>query len=212
MNRFLSRVVLLYHAALPVARHPIRHARAAARQYAHDARCDFIVFNAKPWPDKGKTMGIFCLKLANYLAAVHLFFGHVVGYHPMDGPSMEPTLNDKGDYVIENILSYKFHDIARGDLVTLLSPIDPTRFICKRVIGIAGDVICVDPTGMKAPSTEHVIVPKGHVWIMGDNASLSRDSRDYGPVPVALIRGKLVARVFPWKKRKIFYNPTTFLD
>ena len=98
----------------------------------------------------------------------------------MDGPSMEPTLNDKGDYVIENILSYKFHDIARGDLVTLLSPIDPTRFICKRVIGIAGDVICVDPTGMKAPSTEHVIVPKGHVWIMGDNASLSRDSRDYG--------------------------------
>ena len=62
MNRFLSRVVLLYHAALPVARNPIRHARAAARQYAHDARCDLIVFNAKPWPDKGKTMGIFCLK------------------------------------------------------------------------------------------------------------------------------------------------------
>lgn len=108
---------------------------------------------------------------------------------------MEPTLADKGEWVIENLLYYKFQDIARGDLVTLKSPLDPSRCVCKRVIGLAGDIICVDPTGMKAPSTEHVVVPKGHVWVIGDNASISRDSRDYGPVPVALIRGKLWARV-----------------
>lgn len=115
----------------------------------------------------------------------------------MAGPSMEPTLGDSGEWVIENMLSYRLHpdSVARGDLVTLKSPLDPFRIVCKRVLGLAGDVVCVDPTGMKAPSTEHVIVPKGHVWLSGDNAALSRDSRDYGPVSTALIRGKLFARV-----------------
>jgi len=209
MNLFLNR---LYHAILPVARHPIRHVKAAAREYFHDAKATAIAFKALPWPDKGKIIGISGLKLANIFAAVHLFVNHVGSIHPMDGPSMEPTLADQGEYVIENLLSYKFRDIARGDLVTLQSPLDPFRVVCKRVIGIAGDIICVDPTGTKAPSTEHVIVPKGHVWVIGDNAALSRDSRDYGPVSTALIRGKLWARISPWKRREIFANPTTFID
>jgi len=204
--------VLLYHEVLPIARHPIRHTRAAARQYVHDTRVNLIVFTAKPWPDKGKLLGLSCLKLANYFAAIHLFVSHVASFCAMDGPSMEPTLSDKGEYVIENRLSYKFQNIARGDLVTLKSPLDPTRLVCKRVIGLAGDVICVDPTGLKAPSTEHVIVPKEHIWVAGDNAAMSRDSRDHGPVPTALVQGKLFARVFPWKKREIFSNPTTFID
>jgi len=110
---------------------------------------------------------------------------------------MEPTLGVRGEYLVENRLSYQLfpESIARGDLVTLRSPLDPFRPICKRVIGLAGDVICVDPTGTTAPSTEHVIVPKGHVWLIGDNAAMSRDSRLYGPVSTALIQGKFVARV-----------------
>jgi inner membrane protease subunit 1 len=115
----------------------------------------------------------------------------------MSGPSMEPTLGDRGEYVVEDRLSYKLRpdSISRGDLVTLRSPLNPFRIVCKRVIGLAGDVICVDPTGAMAPSTEHVIVPKGHVWLSGDNAAMSRDSRQYGPVSTALIQGKLCARV-----------------
>ncbi|GAW09352.1 signal peptidase I family protein [Lentinula edodes] len=74
------------------------------------------------------------------------------------------------------------------------------------------DVVCVDPTGLKAPSTEHVLVPKGHIWICGDNMTHSRDSRDYGPVPIALIRSKLFARVLPLKDRIIFRNPMRVLD
>lgn len=33
-------------------------------------------------------------------------------------------------------------------------------------------------------------MPKGHVWVAGDNMSNSIDSRHYGPVPIAMIRGK----------------------
>lgn len=114
---------------------------------------------------------------------------------------MLPTLADSGEIVIEDRLTYRLNpgSVARGDLITLRSPIDPSRIICKRVLGLPGDIICVDPTGEKAPSTQHVVIPKGHIWISGDNAAFSRDSRDYGPVSMALIQAKLLARV-----RKLF--------
>lgn len=115
----------------------------------------------------------------------------------MHGPSMLPTLAVSGEAVVEDRISVRLnrYNIARGELLVLKSPLDPTRLICKRVIGLPGDTICVDPTGQKAPSTEHVVVPKGHIWIMGDNAAWSRDSRDYGPVPIGLVKSKLRARV-----------------
>ena len=40
-------------------------------------------------------------------------------------------------------------------------------------------------------------VPDGHCWLLGDNLPESRDSRVYGPLPLALIKGKVVAKVLP---------------
>ncbi|TPX32470.1 hypothetical protein SmJEL517_g04484 [Synchytrium microbalum] len=40
-------------------------------------------------------------------------------------------------------------------------------------------------------------VPPGHIWVQGDNSSNSKDSREYGPIPMGLIRGKVFCRVFP---------------
>jgi len=93
---------------------------------------------------------------------------------------MIPTMAESGEAVIENRLSFRLDpaSIQRGDLITLQSPFQPGRMVCKRVLGLPGDIVCVDPTGVKAPSTEHVLIPKNHLWLMGDNAALSRDSRD----------------------------------
>jgi inner membrane protease subunit 1 len=38
-------------------------------------------------------------------------------------------------------------------------------------------------------------VPNGHVWLQGDNQYVSRDSREYGPVPAALVKGKVFFKV-----------------
>ena len=40
-------------------------------------------------------------------------------------------------------------------------------------------------------------VPAGHIWIQGDNLPASLDSRQYGPVPLALVRGRVVAQLYP---------------
>ncbi|TFK76914.1 LexA/Signal peptidase, partial [Pluteus cervinus] len=135
--------------------------------------------------------------VVNVACALHLFGEYVGRISLMEGPSMLPTFNAHGDIVLENRLAIRLNpdNISRGDLVTLRSPIDPNRIICKRVLGLPGDIICVDPTGEKAPSTEHVVIPQGHIWISGDNAAMSRDSRDYGPVSMSLVQAKVVARV-----------------
>lgn len=40
-------------------------------------------------------------------------------------------------------------------------------------------------------------VPAGHVWLEGDNLENSCDSRDFGPVPQGLIRGRVICKVWP---------------
>lgn len=112
------------------------------------------------------------------------------------GPSMLPTFSTNTEWIIEVALSVRLgRPLARSELVVLDSPREPNGQICKRVIGLPGDVVCVDPSGERGMSTEHCLIPKGHIWIAGDNAAASRDSRDYGPVPVALVRSRVFARV-----------------
>ncbi|KAF8807584.1 LexA/Signal peptidase [Phlegmacium glaucopus] len=158
------------------------------------------------------TLGAF--KIANAAFAFHLFYEYVGQPAIMYGPSMLPTLAVSGEVVIEDCISVRLNPekLHRGELIILKSPLDPQRTICKRIIGLPGDTVCVDPTGRLAPSTEHVLVPKGHIWISGDNAAESRDSRLYGPVPIALVHGRLYARVWPWKDFTVFRNATTFLE
>ncbi len=38
-------------------------------------------------------------------------------------------------------------------------------------------------------------VPEGHVWVEGENAMNSADSREYGPIPIALIEGYVLGKV-----------------
>lgn len=117
----------------------------------------------------------------------------------MHGASMLPTFPaETSEVVIEEMLMKTLFQntfLNRGDIITLESPIAKGRLVCKRVIGLPGDMICVDPTGQYADPSEHIVVPKGHIWISGDNLTASRDSRIYGPVPLALVKGRIVARV-----------------
>ena len=63
--------------------------------------------------------------------------------------------------------------------------------ICKRIKGVAGDVVYYLNKN-KIPTI--VKVPDGHVWLLGDNPSNSNDSRYYGPVPLALLQGRVIAK------------------
>lgn len=102
---------------------------------------------------------------------------------------MEPTIFSD-DIIVSEHITTKFSKYERGDVVILRSPTDPKMFICKRIIGIPGDKI-------KINSIQHNIVPRGHIWLEGDNKNNSTDSRSYGPVPQGLVRGRALCKIWP---------------
>ncbi|KAJ1382311.1 Peptidase S26A, signal peptidase I [Sesbania bispinosa] len=109
---------------------------------------------------------------------------------------MLPTLNLAGDVVIAEHLSPRLGNLGHGDLVLVRSPLNPNRSLTKRIVAMEGDTVTYfDP--LHADAAQVAVVPKGHVWIQGDNIYASHDSRHFGPVPYGLIQGKVFFRVWP---------------
>jgi len=69
------------------------------------------------------------------------------GAYYIPSPSMEPTLS-VGDRIIVNKVSYRLHDVNRGDLV-VFSPTGPAAAdgiddLIKRVIALPGETVTLD--------------------------------------------------------------------
>lgn len=43
------------------------------------------------------------------------------------------------------------------------------------------------------------VVPKGHVWVEGDNWRKTVDSNNYGPISMSLVQGRAIAVLNPSK-------------
>jgi signal peptidase I len=115
-------------------------------------------------------------------------------------------------------------------------PASDTGFLVKRLIGLPGDhVVCCDGKGRvtvngeplnegylapgTAPSIQRfdVVVPRGRVWVMGDNRSNSGDSRPHladgtAFVPEADVVGPAFAIVWPLGDITGLDAPATFTD
>lgn len=141
----------------------------------------------------GKTLGLVGYTI-QYGCIAHCAFEYLGEVVVCSGPSMEPTIHDS-DLVVSENLSRHFYSIQKGDIVIAKSPNDPKTNICKRVIGLEGDKVCT--SGPSDLLKRHSYVPKGHVWLEGDNLMNSTDSRSYGPVPYGLIRGRICLKIWP---------------
>ena len=104
--------------------------------------------------------------------------------------------------------NYFWTGLHRGDVIVAMHP-QKEGTICKRIIGLPGDEIILKQSqytmshfvGKSRRATARqrrslVKVPDGHVWLEGDNSRNSRDSREYGPIPAAMIVGRVPFRVW----------------
>ncbi|XP_048130538.1 mitochondrial inner membrane protease subunit 1 isoform X3 [Rhodamnia argentea] len=107
---------------------------------------------------------------------------------------MLPTLNLTGDVLLAERVSHRLGKVRPGDVVLVRSPVDPRKSLTKRVVAMGGDKVTfvVDPRNSDRVRT--ITVPRGHVWIQGDNIYASRDSRQFGAVPYGLVEGKILCR------------------
>ncbi|HEV3227612.1 MAG TPA: signal peptidase I [Acidimicrobiales bacterium] len=155
--------------------------------------------------------------------------------------SMEPTLK-VGDRVLVNKLSYKLHDVHRGDIVVFgRPPTDPQTVegcdgkpvtitpqknteevhdLIKRVVALGGETVEArggklfvngellnEPylsSSVTTPAFESsafpvscIRVPKGDVFVLGDNRTNSAASNRFGPISENLIVGRAFVRVWP---------------
>ncbi|WJX87285.1 hypothetical protein P8452_69493 [Trifolium repens] len=110
------------------------------------------------------------------------------------------VLHVTDNYLINPVITYG---------PSMLPTIDatPTIFLTERIsTRFEGDIITYVSSPENSDKLETVEVPKGHVWVEGDNKYNTNDSRSFGPVPYGLIENKLFWRVSPLKDFGSFWK------
>ncbi|KAI7906720.1 mitochondrial inner membrane protease subunit [Cokeromyces recurvatus] len=140
------------------------------------------------------------LTALTWMPVAIFFVDHGYSYGVISGRSMQPTFNPdssmlKKDIVLLDKWSTTDHQFERGQVVTLISPINPKCIITKRILALPGDRV-----QSLRNKNEWVSIPEGHVWVEGDEAFHSRDSNSFGPVPIALINAKVTHILWPFSR------------
>ncbi|KAH7861422.1 hypothetical protein Vadar_025956 [Vaccinium darrowii] len=135
--------------------------------------------------------------VTKFLCFLHVTNNYLCSSILVHGPSMLPTLNLTGDVVLAEHVSTRLGKVGLGDVVLVRSPENPNKSVTKRIVGMEGDTVTFYADPINGHRSKTLVVPKGHVWIQGDNVYASKDSRQFGPVPYGLIQGKVCCRIWP---------------
>lgn len=129
----------------------------------------------------------------------------------VNGDSMYNTLSNN-DIMLLDKISYRFSNIERFDIVVLNYN---DKHLIKRVIGLPGDTVKIIENKLyindeyveeKFLSSSVITedyelqgkVPDGYYFVMGDNRSVSLDSRRLGVFSKSKIEGKTSFTIFPF--------------
>lgn len=137
----------------------------------------------------------------------------------VQGASMEPTFQDL-NYLIIDRMSYNVAEPHRGDVVVFDLPQNTSKALIKRIIGLPGETVIVqgntitivndahpqgfqlnepyvDAANFGGASNVHSTLGPDQFFVLGDNRSVSADSRVWGTLPREDIVGRVFLRLFP---------------
>lgn len=141
--------------------------------------------------------------LAGVLLAVSYRFRAFV----VRSDSMEPTLHH-GDVVLA---SRRHGPLVRGGIYGFRGP---EHLLLKRLVGLPGDAVALrgqkllrNGRPVAEPWAHYLqggirdlpacILGEGEVLLLGDSRDRSQDSRDFGPVPLSRLTGRIRYRIWP---------------
>lgn len=154
------------------------------------------------------------------LAATYLLVTFVGQRTGVSGSSMEPTLSD-GDNLIVDKISYRFHEPQRFDIIVFPFLYEKGTYYIKRIIGLPGETVYIDENGViyidgealeenygretilsAGRAAQPVQLGEDEYFVMGDNRNNSSDSRDQsvGNIKRDNIIGKAWVRIWPLSK------------
>lgn len=135
----------------------------------------------------------------------------------VDGRSMNPTLNDRDNLIVEK-LSYRFSDPQRFDIIVFPPQGAPNEHYIKRIIGLPGETVQIDEEGNiyingeileedygletianPGRASEPITLGDDEYFVLGDNRNNSTDSRSekVGNVKRDTITGRAWLRIWP---------------
>ena len=138
----------------------------------------------------------------------------------VSGSSMEPTLSD-GDNLIVDKISYRLHDPERFDIIIFPYQYEENTYYIKRIIGLPGETVYINDAGeiyingtllkenygletIQNPglASEPITLGDDEYFVMGDNRNNSTDSRfaSVGAIKRQDIIGKAWVRIYPFNK------------
>ena len=97
--------------------------------------------------------------------------------------SMRPTL-EPGDRLLVDRRAYRDRPPWPGEIVVLVDPESPDRWLVKRIHTVDPDTGAID--------------------VRGDAPEVARDSRRFGPVPPTSLIGRVDRIYFPAARRRTF--------
>lgn len=151
------------------------------------------------------------------LAATYLVITFVGQRTQVKGSSMEPTLSDNDNLIVDKI-SYRFKDPQRYDIIVFPFLYEENTYYIKRIIGMPGETVYIDEEGtiyidgevLKESYGREIMLSAGRAgepvtlgedeyFVLGDNRNNSSDSRDpsVGNIRRDNIIGKAWLRIWP---------------
>ncbi len=150
------------------------------------------------------------------LLAVFLIIEFVGQRTQVSGRSMEPTLHD-GDNLIVDKISYRFRDPERFDIIVFPYQYEDHTYYIKRIIGLPGETVqivdgkiyingevleenygkeVIEDPGRAA---EPIVLGDDEYFVLGDNRNNSSDSRveKVGNIKRSDIIGRAWVRIWP---------------
>jgi signal peptidase I len=154
--------------------------------------------------------------VAASLAVALVVRGFLIQAFYIPSESMVPTLV-KNDRVLVNKLSYKLHDVHRGDIVVFKAPegaaTAQVKDLIKRVVGLPGETIegrngsiFIDgkpldepylPPDVRSRDFPPEKIPPHKMYVLGDNRQDSRDSTFFHAVNEDKIVGRAFVKIWP---------------
>lgn len=135
--------------------------------------------------------------------------------------TMKPTLME-GDLILVDKAIYKKSEPKRGDVIVFIYPEDTKKKFVMRLVGLPGEtveikngevlingIILSEPSftnkyyynrGNYAKEGQPIKIPADSYFVLGDNSSLSKDSRYWGFVPKKYLIGKVNKIYYPFER------------